>query len=357
MWYNPLTDMPFLTDEQLDDDLTERAVAVGASSDERVLENELRPRTLTDFIGQEHLKDSLSVFLQAAHMRSEPLDHVLLYGNPGLGKTTLANIIAGEMGRTCKVTSGPTLEKIGDLAAILTALEPGDILFIDEIHRLNRSIEEVLYPAMEDFALDLMIGKGPGARTLRMQISKFTLIGATTRPSLISSPLRDRFGATFHLDFYTEDDMRKIIKRSSGIMGLTIDDDAVAKLAAATRRTPRVANRLLRRVRDVAQVENQAVATLDIVTKTLDMLRVDHLGLDHGDRKILNTIVETFRGGPVGLSTLAAAVAEEMETLETVHEPYLLQIGFLERTPKGRCITARAREHLGLPVVEHGRLL
>jgi len=342
--------MPLLTDEQLNDNLFDRPVTPNAPSDERVLENELRPRSLTDFIGQEHLKESLSIFLQAAQERNEPLDHVLLYGNPGLGKTTLANIIAAEMGHTCKVTSGPTLEKVGDLAAILTSLEPGDVLFIDEIHRLNRSIEEVLYPALEDFALDLMIGKGPGARSLRMQLNKFTLIGATTRPSLISSPLRDRFGATFHLDFYNEEDMQRIITRSSGILGISMDESGVAALAAATRRTPRVANRLLRRVRDVVQVEKTSVADAAIVTKTLDMLRVDHLGLDHGDRKILQTIIDTFRGGPVGLSTLAAAVAEEMETLETVHEPYLLQIGFLERTPKGRCVTPRALEHLGIKV-------
>ncbi|OGH67779.1 MAG: Holliday junction DNA helicase RuvB, partial [Candidatus Magasanikbacteria bacterium RIFCSPHIGHO2_02_FULL_50_9b] len=327
--------MPFLTDQQLNDgESVEPITSSGAVPEERVLENELRPRSLADFVGQNHLKDSLAVFLQAAQLRAEPLDHVLLYGNPGLGKTTLANIIAAEMGHTCKVTSGPTLEKVGDLAAILTALEPGDILFIDEIHRLNRSIEEVLYPALEDFALDLMIGKGPGARTLRMQINKFTLIGATTRPSLISSPLRDRFGATFHLDFYTDEDMQQIIGRSARILGVDIDSAAIAKLSAATRRTPRVANRLLRRVRDVVQVEKTATATEPIIMKTLDMLRVDHLGLDHGDRKILNAIIETFGGGPVGLSTLAAAVAEEMETLETVHEPYLLQIGFLERTPK-----------------------
>lgn len=351
--------MPFLTDEFMtDSEATPPVTASGALPDERVLENELRPRTLSDFIGQDHLKDSLSIFVQAAQLRSEPLDHVLLYGNPGLGKTTLANIIAAEMGRTCKVTSGPTLEKVGDLAAILTSLEAGDILFIDEIHRLNRSIEEVLYPALEDFALDLMIGKGPGARTLRMQLNKFTLIGATTRPSLISSPLRDRFGATFHLDFYTDTDMRRIIERSARILGISIDELATAMLAAATRRTPRVANRLLRRVRDVAQVESAPTADEALITKTLDMLRVDHLGLDHGDRKILHTISETFRGGPVGLSTLAAAVAEEMETLETVHEPYLLQIGFLERTPKGRCITPAARAHLGMaPIVETGTLL
>lgn len=342
--------MPLLTDEQLNDNLFDRPVTPTAPPDERVLENELRPRSLADFIGQEHLKESLSIFLQAAQERNEPLDHVLLYGNPGLGKTTLASIIAAEMGHTCKVTSGPTLEKVGDLAAILTSLEPGDVLFIDEIHRLNRSIEEVLYPALEDFALDLMIGKGPGARSLRMQLNKFTLIGATTRPSLISSPLRDRFGATFHLDFYNDEDMQRIITRSSGILGISMDESGVAALAAATRRTPRVANRLLRRVRDVVQVEKTAIADAGIVTKTLDMLRVDHLGLDHGDRKILQTIIETFRGGPVGLSTLAAAVAEEMETLETVHEPYLLQIGFLERTPKGRCVTPRALEHLGIKV-------
>ena len=349
--------MPFLTDEHFD----ERAIATTAAPDDRVLENELRPRTLTEFIGQEHLKDTLSVFLQAAKLRGEPLDHVLLYGNPGLGKTTLANIIAAEMGQTCKVTSGPALEKVGDLAALLTSLETGDVLFIDEIHRLNRSIEEVLYPAMEDFALDLMIGKGPGARTLRMQVNKFTLIGATTRPSLLSSPLRDRFGATFQLEYYTEDDMKKIIARSARILGIIADDPAgIEKLGAATRRTPRVANRLLRRVRDVAQVAGNLHVSTENVTKTLDMLRVDHLGLDHGDRKILQTIIETFRGGPVGLSTLAAAVAEETETLETVHEPYLLQIGMLERTPKGRVVTRRACEHLGLPIpaiVQNAHLL
>lgn len=336
--------MPFLNDEQFE----ERAITPAATSEDRVLENELRPRTLVDFIGQDHLKDTLGVFLQAAQLRGEPLDHVLLYGNPGLGKTTLANIIASEMGRTCKVTSGPALEKVGDLAALLTSLETGDVLFIDEIHRLNRSIEEVLYPAMEDFALDLMIGKGPGARTLRMQVNKFTLIGATTRPSLLSSPLRDRFGATFQLEFYTEEDMRRIIKRSSSILGIETNDIGVELLAAATRRTPRVANRLLRRVRDVAQVSKDLIVSQSVVEKTLEMLRIDHLGLDHGDRKILKTIVETFHGGPVGLSTLSAAVAEETETLETVHEPYLLQIGMLERTPKGRMITRRAYEHLGL---------
>ncbi len=336
--------MPFLNNEQF----SEREIAATAPPDERVLENELRPRSLSEFIGQDHLKETLNVFLQAATMRGEPIDHVLLYGNPGLGKTTLANIIAAEMGRVCKVTSGPALEKVGDLAALLTSLETGDVLFIDEIHRLNRSIEEVLYPAMEDFALDLMIGKGPGARTLRMQINKFTLIGATTRPSLLSSPLRDRFGATFHLDFYTDEDMKKIIKRSAQILAVAVNDAAIEKLGAATRRTPRVANRLLRRVRDVAQVERAELVTADVIMRTLDMLRVDHLGLDHGDRKILQIIIDTFRGGPVGLSTLAAAAAEEMETLETVNEPYLLQIGFLERTPRGRVVTRRAFEHLGL---------
>ncbi len=328
-----------------------------APADERVLENELRPRTLVEFIGQDHLKATLRIFLDAAHMRAEPLDHILLYGNPGLGKTTLANIISAEMGRSCRVTSGPALEKVGDLAGILTSLQTGDVLFIDEIHRLNRTIEEVLYPALEDFALDLTIGKGPGAQTLRMQLNRFTLIGATTRPSLISSPLRDRFGATFQLDFYGDNDMHRIIERSARILGVVITPDAVAQLSPATRRTPRIANRLLRRVRDVTQVAKKQHADADLVKKTLDMLQVDALGLDHGDRKILHTIIETFRGGPVGLSTLAAAVAQEMETLELVHEPYLLQIGMLERTPKGRTATERAYQHLGVPFAGASRLV
>lgn len=338
--------MPLLTEM----DLT-------GAPDEQLLENELRPRSLDEFIGQNHLKDSLRVFLQAAHLRSEPLDHVLLYGNPGLGKTTLAHIIAAEMGHTCRITSGPALEKVGDLAGILTSLQTGDILFIDEIHRLNRTIEEVMYPALEDFALDLTIGKGPGAQTLRMQLNHFTLIGATTRPSLISSPLRDRFGATFQLDFYSNEDVQKIIERSARILELKIQPDAVTELSPATRRTPRIANRLLRRVRDVVQVERAPCADASLVKKTLDMLRVDACGLDHVDRKILHTIIETFRGGPVGLSTLAAAVAQEMETLETVHEPFLLQIGMLERTPKGRVATDRAFAHLGLPFVGSTRLV
>lgn len=336
--------MPFLKDTDV-------------SIDERVLENELRPRSLEEFIGQNHLKESLLTFLHAAQMRGEPLDHVLLYGNPGLGKTTLANIIATEMGHSCRITSGPALEKVGDLAGILTSLQTGDVLFIDEIHRLNRTIEEVLYPALEDFALDLTIGKGPGAQTLRMQLNRFTLIGATTRPSLISSPLRDRFGATFQLDFYADEDMHRIIERSSRILHLEMTPDAVRRLSPATRRTPRIANRLLRRVRDVTQVAGAPEANAALVEKTLDMLRVDALGLDHGDRKILHTIINTFHGGPVGLSTLAAAVAQEMETLELVHEPYLLQIGMLERTPKGRIATERAFAHVGTPFVGTQRLV
>lgn len=343
--------MPFLTDAEL----TDRPSNVAASADERVLENELRPRTLTEFIGQNHLKQTLTIFLQAAQLRNEPLDHVLLYGNPGLGKTTLANIIAAEMGRTARVTSGTALERVGDLAALVTGLEAGDILFIDEIHRLHKPIEEMLYPAMEDFAIDLTIGKGPGSQSLRMQLNKFTLIGATTRPSLLSSPLRDRFGATFHLEYYTHEDMEAIARRSAQILHMTLDDTALARLAAATRHTPRIANRLLRRVRDVAQVEGATRVTETIVAKTLDMLRVDHVGLDHGDRKLLRAIIETFHGGPVGVSTLAAAIAEEIETLETVYEPYLLQIGMLERTPKGRVATERAYTHLDLDTAAAGR--
>jgi Holliday junction DNA helicase RuvB len=286
--------------------------------------------------------------MSAAKKRGEPIEHVLLHGCPGLGKTTLAHIIANEMGANIKVTSGPAIEKAGDLAAILTNLANGDILFIDEIHRLNKIIEEVLYPAMEDYALDIVIGKGPSARTLRLDLPKFTLIGATTRVSLISSPLRDRFGATFRLDFYQDDDIKKIIERNAKILGTEIEPQASELIAKRARKTPRVANRLLKRVRDYAQVKANGIITKDLASEALALLDIDQLGLDDIDRKILQIIIEKFSGGPVGLNTLAAATSEEMETIEDIYEPFLLQLGFLNRTPRGRTATSSAYEHLGL---------
>lgn len=312
------------------------------------LDNTLRPRTLDEFIGQDLLKETLAVFIQAAKRRGEPLDHTLFYGAPGLGKTTLAHIIAQEMGVHIKITSGPAMDKVGDLAAILTNLQTHDILFIDEIHRMSRTIEEVLYPAMEDQSLDLIVGKGPAARTLRMSLNPFTLIGATTKMNLISSPLRDRFGAQFHLDYYTQDDIARIIKRSAGIIDVHIENSATDLIASRARRTPRVANRLLKRVRDFAQVQGDGMIDNAICESALDKLQVDKKGLDNVDRYILDTIIQKYRGGPVGLSTLAAAIAEDTETLETIYEPFLLQTGLIERTPRGRCATHLAYEHLGV---------
>ncbi len=308
----------------------------------------LRPQNLGEFIGQEQLKETLSVFIQAAKQREESLDHTLFYGAPGLGKTTLAHIIASEMGVHVKVTSGPALDKVGDLAAILTNLQPNDLLFIDEIHRMNRTIEEILYPAMEDQALDLIVGKGPAARTLRMQLNPFTLVGATTKMNLISSPLRDRFGAQFHLDYYSQDNVTDIVGRSAKILDIQIEPDAQGMIARRSRHTPRVANRLLKRVRDFAQVQGNGTITNEICNSALDKLRVDTKGLDNVDRLILTTIIEKYRGGPVGLSTLAAATAEDTETIESIYEPFLLQMGLIERTPRGRCATPHAYEHLGL---------
>lgn len=325
--------------------------------DEVTFDMTLRPATLQDFVGQEDIKIPLSISLEAAQKRSEPLEHVLLYGNPGLGKTTLANIIAKEMGSSIKITAGPALERVGDLAAILSNLSTGDVLFIDEIHRLNKTIEEVLYTAMEDFAIDIIVGKGPTARTLRMPVEKFTLIGATTRMNLLSSPLRDRFGHIYHLNFYEHQDIETIVKRNATLLGVETGAEASCLIAKRSRRTPRVANRLLKRVRDYAQVKHSGIIDHNIAKKALDLLKVDEQGLDEVDRKILLTIIEKFDGGPVGLNTLAAATGEDMDTIETIYEPYLLQIGMLERTPRGRKATAQAYEHVGKKNTHQSSLL
>jgi holliday junction DNA helicase RuvB len=332
--------------EREEENIPERIVSSEAPTEEREFEVGLRPQSLEDFVGQDHIKENLSIFIEAAQKREEPIDHVLLYGNPGLGKTTLAHIIAQEMGSQIRITSGPALERVGDLAAILSNLGHGDILFIDEIHRMNKTIEEVLYPAMEDYALDIIVGKGPTARTLRLNLEKFTIIGATTRLSLLSAPLRDRFGAIHHLNFYEENHMDKIVKRSAGLLEIGIDEDASLKLATRSRRTPRIANRLLKRVRDYAQVRADGHISKDVCSTALDMLNVDHMGLDQTDIEILKTIVEKFNGGPVGLSTIAAATQEEIQTIEDVHEPFLIQIGFLQRTPRGRIVTEHGQKHI-----------
>lgn len=325
----------------------ERVVEPGANEPERFFEIGLRPQSLQEFIGQESLKNNLSILLEAAKKRNEPIEHLLLYGNPGLGKTTLANIISKEIGAQIRVTSGPALERVGDLAAILSNLGHGDILFIDEIHRLNKTIEEVLYPAMEDFALDLVVGKGPTARTLRLNLEKFTIIGATTRLSLLSSPLRDRFGMTYHLNFYEEEEMKKILERSARLLEVKTDQEAIGELARRSRRTPRIANRLLRRVRDFATVKSNGQINHNLAKEALNTLEIDTHGLDRIDRQILEIIIEKFNGGPVGLSTLAAATQEEAETIEEVYEPFLLQLGLLQRTSRGRIATPKAFTHLG----------
>ncbi|MDD4995035.1 MAG: Holliday junction branch migration DNA helicase RuvB [Patescibacteria group bacterium] len=318
------------------------------TGEDRSFDISLRPKTLADFVGQNKIKENLDIFMQAARQRSEPIEHVLLYGNPGLGKTTLAHIIAREMDSDIKVTSGPALERVGDLAAILTNLEEGDILFIDEIHRMNKTIEEILYPAMEDYALDIIIGKGPSARTLRLDLKRFTIIGATTRISLLSAPLRDRFGATYHLNYYEPEDIEKIIGRNARILSIDIDPAAVGQIASRSRRTPRVANRLLRRVRDFAQVKSDGRINDEATRGALALMEVDEYGLDQVDRKMLEIIISKFAGGPVGLSTLAAATGEEIATIEEIYEPFLMQIGFLQRTPRGRTVTEAAYRHLGL---------
>jgi Holliday junction DNA helicase RuvB len=326
----------------------QRVVAPGEDTVDFGLDQTLRPQLLQEFVGQEQIKENLNIFISAAKKRSEPLEHVLLYGPPGLGKTTLAHIIAREMGANVKVTTGPAIEKSGDLAAILTNLEPGDVLFIDEIHRLNRMVEEVLYPAMEDYVLDIVIGKGPSAKTLRIDLPKFTLIGATTKLSKLSSPLRDRFGTTFHLEFYEESDIKKIIQRAAKILNIKIADNCAEELAKRARRTPRIANRLLKRVRDYAEVKNDGEISEDVVRMALEMLNIDELGLDQQDRRILLTIMEKFNGGPVGLNTISAATSEEMDAIEDVYEPFLLQLGFLNRTNRGRMVTDKAYKHLNV---------
>lgn len=308
----------------------------------------LRPKLLADYTGQEKAKGNLSVYIEAARRRNEPLDHVLLYGPPGLGKTTMAGVIANEMGVNIRITSGPAIEKAGDLAALLTNLNAGDILFIDEIHRLNRAVEEILYPAMEDFALDIIVGKGPSANSIRLDLPKFTLIGATTRAGQLSSPLRDRFGVSLRLELYTKEELARIVTRSAALLGIEIAPDGAAEIAARSRGTPRIANRMLRRVRDFAQVYHDGVITRSAADHALSCLEVDHLGLDATDRRMLTSIIQNYRGGPVGLETLAATIGEEAVTLEDVYEPYLMQIGFLTRTPRGRCVTNLAYEHLHL---------
>jgi Holliday junction DNA helicase RuvB len=325
----------------------ERLIEAKEKEEDKIFDNTLRPKRLADFIGQKTIKENLEILIKAAQGRKETIEHILLYGNPGLGKTTLAYIIAQETGSNIKTTSGPAIERVGDLAAILTNLSPGDILFIDEIHRLNKTIEEVLYPAMEEYALDLVIGKGPAARTIRLDLPPFTLIGATTKISLLSAPLRDRFGATYHLNFYEPEEIAQIISRSAKILKVEIEKEAIEIIAQRARRTPRVANRLLRRVRDFAQVKANGKITKEVASQALSYLNVDPFGLDEIDRRLLQAIIEKFGGGPVGLNSLAAATAEEESTIEEIYEPYLMQIGFLERTPRGRIATKLAYEHLG----------
>lgn len=335
---------------EIETDFENRIVTPEATPRDADAELTLRPRTLEEYIGQDKVKENLSVYMQAAKLRGEPLDHVLLYGPPGLGKTTLSTIIAAEMGVNIRITSGPAIEKPGDLAALLTNLNENDILFIDEIHRLNRSVEEVLYPAMEDYALDIIIGKGPSARSIRIDLPRFTLVGATTRAGQLSAPLRDRFGVVFRLEMYTPEQLSRIITRSAGILGIPIEPDGAMELARRSRGTPRIANRFLKRVRDFAQVMGEGLITEDIAAEALERQEVDYLGLDLLDRQILTTIIQNYAGGPVGLDTLAAAIGEESITIEDVCEPYLMQLGFLARTPRGRCVTRLAYEHLDLKV-------
>lgn len=330
--------------------MDDRIISGEANQNEITLEQSLRPQTLKQYIGQDQVKKNLEIFIEAARLRKETLDHVLLYGPPGLGKTTLAVIIANEMGVNIRTTSGPAIERPGDLAAILTALEPGDVLFIDEIHRLPRTIEEVLYPAMEDFCLDIVIGKGPSARSVRLDLPPFTLVGATTRAGSLSAPLRDRFGVLSRLEYYKEDQLKNIVLRTAELFDTKIDDQSAAEIARRARGTPRIANRLLRRVRDFAQVKGNGEIDLKLARESLELLQVDRLGLDHIDHKLLKGIIEKFRGGPVGLDTIAASIGEESETIEDVYEPYLLQIGFLQRTPRGRMVTPLVYRHFGMEV-------
>lgn len=329
--------------------MAKRIITTEFAEEDVKIENHLRPQLLKDYIGQQKVKETLSIYIEAARQREEPLDHVLFYGPPGLGKTTLAGIIANEMGVKMKVTSGPAIEKPGEIAAILNNLSEGDVLFIDEIHRLNRQVEEVLYPAMEDFAIDIVIGKGAAARSIRLDLPKFTLVGATTRAGLLTAPLRDRFGVVSRLEFYSTQDLMTIIRRSAEVLHVKIDERGAEELARRSRGTPRLANRLLKRVRDYAQVCHDGVITLQVANEALDLLDVDKYGLDQSDRNILITMMNKFRGGPVGLDTLAAALGEDSGTLEEVYEPYLIKNGFIQRTPRGRVVTELARAHCGIP--------
>ena len=322
------------------------------SIEEERLENSLRPKVLSEYIGQDKVKENMKIYIEAAKKRGEPLDHVLLYGPPGLGKTTLSNIISNEMNSNIKITSGPAIEKPGDLAALLTNLSEFDVLFIDEIHRLNKSVEEILYPALEDYTLDIIIGKGPSARSIRLDLPKFTLIGATTKAGSLTTPLRDRFGIVARLELYTPNQLELIVKRSANILGVDIDEKAANEIARRSRGTPRIANRILKRVRDYASVLGNGEITLKIAKIALNKLEIDELGLDETDRKILETIILKYKGGPVGLETLAATIGEEVETIEDVYEPYLMQIGFLSRTPRGRIAMPEAYRHLGIPLEE-----
>lgn len=332
--------------------MARRVIETNITAEDVKIEGSLRPQTLDDYIGQSKVKENLKVYIEAAKLRGDALDHVLFYGPPGLGKTTLAGIIANEMGVNLKVTSGPAIEKPGEMAAILNNLEEGDLLFVDEIHRLNRQVEEVLYPAMEDYCIDIMIGKGASARSVRLDLPKFTLVGATTRVGMLTAPLRDRFGMVHHLEFYTVEELRKIIQHSARILNVEIDPQGATELAKRSRGTPRLANRILKRVRDFAQVKYNGVITEEVAKIALDLMDVDKMGLDHIDRNILLTMIQKFNGGPVGLDTLAAAIGEDAGTIEDVYEPYLIKNGFLNRTPRGRMVTDYAYKHLGISISE-----